>query len=87
MTARSYAISGKVRCRMHGGAAGSGAPVGPRNGSWKHGKFSIMAKAERDNINRDRWIVSQAWFASQPKTDYAKLCRDLEALRRKKRDA
>jgi len=46
-----------------------------------------MAKAERDNINRDRWIVSQAWFASQPKTDYAKLCRDLEALRRKKRDA
>ena len=25
------AVSGKRRCRMHGGAAGSGAPIGNRN--------------------------------------------------------
>jgi hypothetical protein len=26
--------------RMHGGAPGTGAPSGKRNGSWKHGRFS-----------------------------------------------
>jgi len=30
------AVAGKRRCRMHGGAAGSGAPKGNRNGL-KHG--------------------------------------------------
>jgi hypothetical protein len=33
---RAPAIAGKRRCRMHGGAAGSGAPVGDRN-ALKHG--------------------------------------------------
>jgi hypothetical protein len=28
---RSPAVRGKKRCRMHGGAAGSGAPVGNKN--------------------------------------------------------
>jgi hypothetical protein len=28
---RAPAVAGKRRCRMHGGAAGSGAPVGNRN--------------------------------------------------------
>jgi hypothetical protein len=28
------------RCRMHGGAPGTGAPKGERNGSWKHGRYS-----------------------------------------------
>ena len=28
---RSAPVQGKRRCRMHGGAAGSGAPVGNRN--------------------------------------------------------
>jgi hypothetical protein len=30
----------KGRCRMHGGAPGSGGPSGPRNGMWKHGRYS-----------------------------------------------
>jgi hypothetical protein len=30
----------KGRCRMHGGAAGSGAPPGPRNGNYRHGIFT-----------------------------------------------
>ena len=33
------AVSGKMRCRMHGGAAGSGAPKGNQN-ALKHGRFT-----------------------------------------------
>lgn len=40
------AVAGKKRCRMHGGAAGSGAPKGNRN-ALKHGKFTKEMKTER----------------------------------------
>ena len=43
---RSPAVSGKKRCRMHGGAAGSGAPLGNENAR-KHGLFTSVKKAER----------------------------------------
>lgn len=33
------AVSGKMRCRMHGGAKGSGAPEGNQN-ALKHGRFT-----------------------------------------------
>src|SRR3954466_13890100 len=36
---RSPAVNGKRRCRMHGGAAGSGAPEGKRNGRYRHGLY------------------------------------------------
>jgi hypothetical protein len=36
---RSPIVKGKKRCRMHGGAAGTGAPKGNRNGNWKHGHY------------------------------------------------
>lgn len=36
---RSPAVSGKPRCRMHGGAKGSGAQIGNRN-ALKHGRYS-----------------------------------------------
>ena len=39
---RSPAVSGKRRCRMHGGARGSGAPAGNRN-ALKHGRYSHEA--------------------------------------------
>jgi len=35
----SPAVSGKKRCRMHGGAAGSGAPKGNKN-ALKHGAYT-----------------------------------------------
>ena len=41
------ASTGKKRCRMHGGAKGSGAPRGERNGSYRHGLFTREAIAER----------------------------------------
>jgi hypothetical protein len=37
----------KGRCRMHGGAKGSGAPEGPRNGAWRHGGRSSQVLAIR----------------------------------------
>jgi hypothetical protein len=44
------AATGKKRCRMHGGAKGSGAPRGERNGSYRHGLFTGEAKAERRSL-------------------------------------
>ena len=32
---------------MHGGARGSGAPKGERNGMWKHGSYASEAMALR----------------------------------------
>jgi uncharacterized protein YjcR len=46
---RSPAVHGKKRCRMHGGAEGSGAPRANRNAR-KHGLFSRDAIAERRQI-------------------------------------
>jgi hypothetical protein len=36
---RSPAVTGRSRCRMHGGAPGSGGPKGRRNGNYKHGRY------------------------------------------------
>jgi hypothetical protein len=46
---RSPAVSGRKRCRMHGGAPGSGAPSANRNAR-KHGRFTRDAIAERRQI-------------------------------------
>jgi uncharacterized protein YjcR len=40
------AVRGKARCRMHGGAKGSGAPVGNRN-ALKHGMYTKAALEEQ----------------------------------------
>ena len=47
---RSPAANGKGRCRMHGGAKGSGAPNG-NNNALKHGLFSGQHLAWRRDIN------------------------------------
>jgi len=46
---RSPAVHGKRRCRMHGGAAGSGGQKGNRNAR-RHGLFTREAIAERKQI-------------------------------------
>jgi uncharacterized protein YjcR len=43
------AVSGKRRCRMHGGAAGSGAPKGNKN-ALKSGYFTRQAIEERKQV-------------------------------------
>jgi uncharacterized protein YjcR len=49
VSCRSPAVRGKRRCRMHGGAAGSGAPSGNQNAR-RHGLFTGEAIAERRQI-------------------------------------
>jgi hypothetical protein len=43
---RSPAVSGKKRCRMHGGAKGSGAPKGNTN-ALKNGAYTRGARERR----------------------------------------
>jgi uncharacterized protein YjcR len=46
---RSPAVHGKKRCRMHGGAPGSGAPKGNQN-ALKHGLYTKAAIEERRQV-------------------------------------
>ena len=46
---QSPAMRGKRRCRMHGGASGSGAPIGNKN-ALRHGHYSAEAIAWRRNL-------------------------------------
>src|SRR6266508_1783211 len=54
---RSPAVRGRHRCRMHGGAKGSGGPPGERNGRYTEGRFTKAAKQaarERQQAARER---------------------------------
>lgn len=42
-------MKGKVRCRMHGGACGSGAQIDNAN-ALKHGRYTTGAIARRRNL-------------------------------------
>lgn len=53
---RSPIVQGKKRCRMHGGAPGSGAPKGNKN-ALKHGLYTREAFAERKRI---RQLIKEA---------------------------
>jgi len=46
---RSPAVKDKARCRMHGGAKGSGAPKGNAN-ALKHGVFTKAAFEQRAQL-------------------------------------
>ena len=48
---RSPAVTGKKRCRMHGGAPGSGAPKGNKN-ALKHGMYTREAIEERRQLRQ-----------------------------------
>jgi glucans biosynthesis protein len=47
---QSPAVQGKKRCRMHGGAAGSGAPRSNKN-AVKHGLYTRKAIAQRRKVS------------------------------------
>ncbi len=49
MPCRSPAVHSKKRCRMHGGAPGSGAPRGNQN-AVKHGLYRKAAIEERRQL-------------------------------------
>src|SRR5215204_5373348 len=47
---KQAAVTGRRRCRMHGGAHGSGGPLGQRNGNYRHGHFTKRAAETK------RWL-------------------------------
>ena len=57
----SPAVSERGRCRMHGGAPGSGAPRGNKN-ALKHGRYTREAIAERRLLRK---LIRQSWGYSK----------------------
>ena len=59
---RAPAVGGKKRCRMHGGAAGSGAPLGNQN-ALKTGRHTAgekeIRRRIRDYMRRTREILKE----------------------------
>jgi hypothetical protein len=59
---RSPSVRGKKRCRMHGGAAGSGAPRGNKN-ALKSGLYTreeiAARKRVRNLIQQSRRLIKQ----------------------------
>jgi hypothetical protein len=60
----SPAVRGKKRCRMHGGAPGTGAPIGNHN-ALKNGLYTRAAirqrKITRQLIREARNTVREIW--------------------------
>jgi hypothetical protein len=54
---------GKRRCHYHGGAPGSGAPEGPRNGNWRGGKYSRSRREELARQAQERQERAREWAA------------------------
>ncbi|MBM3573860.1 MAG: hypothetical protein FJX52_16110 [Alphaproteobacteria bacterium] len=50
-------VAGRRRCRLHGGAAGSGAPSGERNGNYRSGYYTKEAVLYRRRL---RALISGA---------------------------
>ncbi|MBT4741251.1 MAG: hypothetical protein HN793_07165 [Rhodospirillaceae bacterium] len=56
---RTPPVTGKTRCRMHGGAKASGAQPGNQN-AFVHGYYSAAAKAERKRLaDQIRWLKKE----------------------------
>jgi hypothetical protein len=50
---RQAAVRGRARCRMHGGAKGSGGPRGDRTGNFKHGLWTRESVAARRAVRAE----------------------------------
>lgn len=60
---QSPMVHGRKRCRMHGGAYGSGAPKGNKN-AWKHGlrskEYMEEKRQARETAKRLEYLVAQS---------------------------
>jgi hypothetical protein len=54
---KSAPVTGRRRCRMHGGADGSGAPKGEKNGNYKHGRYTQKVAATRQWLREMTKVV------------------------------
>jgi hypothetical protein len=50
---RQAAVTERGRCRMHGGAKGSGGPRGERNGNYRHGRWTREGVEMRRKLRAD----------------------------------
>jgi len=61
---KQAAVRGRSRCRMHGGAKGSGGPRGNRNGNFKHGLYTgeakTIRKVTRENVREIKALIQAA---------------------------
>src|SRR6476660_5162388 len=65
---RQAAVRGRARCRMHGGAKGSGGPRGNRHGNFKHGLHTREAERNRRAMRaKIREIEAVVRAAEQPR--------------------
>lgn len=64
-------VTGKKRCRMHGGADGSGAPQGNKN-AFKHGRYSreFIENRRAATIRRREWIAFFREMGSEIRKTY-----------------
>jgi glucans biosynthesis protein len=65
---RQAAVRERSRCRMHGGAKGSGGPRGERNGRFTHGHHTREAKAIRKVIRARVREIKALLQATKPPT-------------------
>ena len=65
---QSPAVNGKARCRMHGGARGSGGPRGDRNGNFKHGLYTREELAMRSDLRAQVQEIKALVQAANPRT-------------------
>jgi hypothetical protein len=65
---RSPAVRCKARCRMHGGARGSGGPRGDRNGDFKHGLYTREEVAIRRGLRAQIQEIKALVQAANPRT-------------------
>jgi hypothetical protein len=61
---RQAAVRGRTRCRMHGGAKGSGGPRGNRNGNFRRGLYTrenqSVRRVMRAKVREIRALVQAA---------------------------
>jgi hypothetical protein len=65
---RQAAVRGRSRCRMHGGANGSGGPRGDRNGRFTNGLHTGEAKAIRKVVRARVREIKALLQATKPPT-------------------
>ena len=74
---REVPSEGRKRCRLHGGAKGSGAPAGERNGRFRHGRYSAETRAQRLAEAAQRRTASDEWMAKIPTWDWHATCAEI----------
>lgn len=68
---KTATVKGKKRCRMHGGAKGTGAPKGNQN-AFKHGRYSreFIENRRAATSRRREWVAFFKEMGSEIRNTY-----------------